>query len=129
LFVAVRADHAPQPVRRFPTFTRDLHTLADWLDQCGVRSVAMESTSVYWIPIYQTLEARGLEVYLVNAQQVKNVPGRKTYVSDCQWLQYLHSVGLLRASFRTPGAICAVRALWRRRGSLIQMAAEHIVHI
>jgi len=86
LFVAVRADRDPQPVRRFPTFTRDLHTLADWLQQCGVRSVAMESTSVYWIPIYQILEARGLEVCLVNAQHVKNVPGRKTDVSDCQWL-------------------------------------------
>jgi hypothetical protein len=79
-----------------PTFTRDLHALADWLEQCGIHSVAMESTSVYWIPIYQILEARGLEVYLVNAQHVKNVPGRKTDVSDCQWLQYLHSVGLLR---------------------------------
>ncbi len=89
----------------------------------------MESTSVYWIPIYQILEARGLEVCLVNAQHVKNVPGRKTDVSDCQWLQYLHSVGLLRASFRPPGAICAVRALWRHRGSLVQMAAEHIMHI
>jgi len=129
LFVAVGADRDPQPVRRFPTFTRDLHALADWLQQCGVRSVAMESTSVYWIPIYQILEARGLEVCLVNAQHVKNVPGRKTDVSDCQWLQYLHSVGLLRASFRPPGAICAVRALWRHRGSLVQMAAEHIMHI
>ena len=129
LFVAVGADHDPQPVRRFPTFTRDLHALADWLQQCGVRSVAMESTSVYWIPIYQILEARGLEVCLVNAQHVKNVPGRKTDVSDCQWLRYLHSVGLLRGSFRPPGAICAVRALWRHRGSLVQMAAEHIMHI
>ncbi|HME31644.1 MAG TPA: IS110 family transposase [Terriglobales bacterium] len=129
LFVAVGADRDPQPVRRFPTFTRDLHALADWLQQCGVRSVAMESTSVYWIPIYQILEARGLDVCLVNAQHVKNVPGRKTDVSDCQWLQYLHSVGLLRASFRPPGTICAVRALWRHRGSLIQMAAEHIMHI
>jgi transposase len=129
LFVAVGADRDPQPVRRFPTFTQDLRALADWLQRCGVRSVAMESTSVYWIPIYQILEARGLEVCLVNAQHVKNVPGRKTDVSDCQWLQYLHSVGLLRASFRPPGAICAVRALWRHRGSLVQMAAEHIMHI
>ena len=129
LFVAVSADRDPHPVRRFPTFTRDLHALADWIQQCGVRSVAMESTSVYWIPIYQILEARGLDVCLVNAQHVKNIPGRKTDVSDCQWLQYLHSVGLLRASFRPPGAICAVRALWRHRGSLVQMAAEHIMHI
>ena len=99
LYVAVSADRDSQPVRSFPTFTRDLHALADWLEQCGIHSVAMESTSVYWIPIYQILEARGLEVYLVNAQHVKNVPGRKTDVSDCQWLQYLHSVGLLRPVF------------------------------
>jgi hypothetical protein len=84
---------------------------------------------VYWIPAYQILEARGLEVYLVNAQHVKNVPGRKTDVSDCQWLQYLHSVGLLRASFRPPGFICAIRSLWRHRSSLIQMAAEHVLHM
>ena len=89
----------------------------------------MESTSVYWIPVYQILEARGLEVYLVNAQHVKNVPGRKTDVSDCQWLQYLHSVGLLRVSFRLPGFICAMRSLWRHRASLIQMGAEHVLHM
>ena len=129
LFVAVSADRDPHPVRSFPTFTRDLHALADWLEQCGIHSVAMESTSVYWIPIYQILEARGLEVYLVNAQHVKNVPGRKTDVSDCQWLQYLHSVGLLRASFRPPGFICAIRSLWRHSSSLIQMAAEHVLHM
>jgi transposase len=99
LFVAVSADRDPHPVRRFPTFTRDLHALGDWLEQCGIHSVAMESTSVYWIPIYQILEARGLEVYLVNAQHVKNVPGRKTDVSDCQWLQYLHSVGTAPCQF------------------------------
>jgi transposase len=98
LFVAVNADRDHQPVRSFPTRTRDLNALADWLQQCGVRSVAMESTSVYWIPVYQILESCGLGVCLVNAQQVKNVPGRKTDVSDCQWLQYLHSVRLLRAS-------------------------------
>ena len=89
----------------------------------------MESTSGYWIPVYQILETRSLEVYLVNAQHVKNVPGRKTDVSDCQWLQYLHSVGLLRASFRPPGFICAIRSLWRHRSSLIQMAAEHVLHM
>jgi transposase len=89
----------------------------------------MEATSVYWIPVYQILESRGLEVFLVNAQHVKNVPGRKTDVSDCQWLQYLHSVGLLRASFRPPGVICAIRSLWRHRNSLIQMAAEHVLHM
>ncbi len=129
LFVAVSPDRDFQPVRSFPTFTRDLNALADWLQQCGIRSVAMESTSVYWIPVYQILESRGLEVCLVNAQHVKNVPGRKTDVSDCQWLQYLHSVGLLRASFRPAGFICAIRSLWRHRSSLIQMAAEHVLHM
>src|SRR6202049_857365 len=75
LFVAVSADRDPQPIRSFPTFTRDLNALADWLQQCGICSAAMESTSVYWIPVYQILESRGLEVYPVNAQHVKNVPG------------------------------------------------------
>ena len=129
LFVAVSPDRDPEPVRSFPTFTRDLNALADWLQHCRIRSVAMESTSVYWIPVYQILESRGLEVCLVNAQHVKHVPGRKTDVSDCQWLQYLHSVGLLRASFRPPGVICAIRSLWRHRDSLIQMAAEHVLHM
>jgi transposase len=129
LYVAVPSDRDALSVRSFPTFTRDLNALADWLQQCGVRSVAMESTSVYWIPVYQILEARGFEVYLVNAQHVKNVPGRKTDVSDCQWIQYLHSVGLLRGSFRPPGVICAIRSLWRHRASLIQMAAEHVLHM
>lgn len=129
LYVAVPSDRDAESVRSFPTFTRDLNALADWLQQCGVRSVAMESTSVYWIPVYQILEARGFEVYLVNAQHVKNVPGRKTDVSDCQWIQYLHSVGLLRSSFRPPGVICAIRSLWRHRASLIQMAAEHVLHM
>jgi len=129
LFVAVPVDRDPEPVRSYPTFTKDLHELADWLQRCGIRSVAMESTSVYWIPVYQILEARGIEVFLVNAHYLKNVPGRKSDVSDCQWIQYLHCVGLLRASFRPPGVICAVRSLWRHRGSLIEMAAEHVLHI
>jgi hypothetical protein len=87
--------------------------LGTWpaLSAMRIRSVAMESTSVYWIPVYQIMEDRGLEVYLVNSRHVKNVPGRETDVSDCQWLQYLHSVGLLRASFRPPGVICAIRTL------------------
>ena len=129
IYVAVPADRDPEPVRRFSTFTRDLNELADWLEQCDIRTVAMESTSVYWIPVYQILEARGFEVCLVNAHYVKNVPGRKSDVSDCQWIQYLHSVGLLRASFRPTGEICAIRSLWRHRVSLIQMAAEHTHHL
>jgi len=116
-------------VRSFGSFTRDLHELADWLQECRVRTVAMESTGVYWIPLYQILETRGFQVFLVNAQHVKNVPGRKSDVSDCQWIQYLHSVGLLKASFRPPDEICVIRSLWRHRESLVHMAAEHIMHM
>jgi transposase len=106
VFVAVSPDRAAEPVRSFETFTRDLHEMADWLQSCGVRSVAMESTGVFWIPVFQILETRGFEVFLVNAQHVRNVPGRKSDVSDCQWIQYLHAVGLLTASFRPPDQIC-----------------------
>ena len=116
-------------MRSFGSFTRDLHELADWLQECRVRTVAMESTGVYWIPLYQILETRGFQVFLVNAQHVKNVPGRKSDVSDCQWIQYLHSVGLLKASFRPPDEICVIRSLWRHRESLVHMAAEHIMHM
>jgi len=129
IYVAVPPDRDEQATRRFTSFTSDLHALADWLQQCCIRTVAMESTGVYWIPLFQILEQRGLEVYLVNAHYLKSVPGRKSDVSDCQWIQYLHSVGLLRASFRPPDAICAVRSLWRHRGSLLQMASEHILHM
>src|SRR6202140_2560339 len=115
IFVAVPADHAEENVRSFPTFTQDLYALAEWLKQCGIKTVAMESTGVYWIPLFQILEERGLEVCLVNARHVKNVPGRRTDVSDCQWLQFLHSVGLLRASFRPEQAICMIRSLLRHR--------------
>jgi len=129
IFVAVPADRDSEPVRRFATFTQDLNALADWLTACHIHTVAMESTGVYWIPLHQILEGRGFEVYLVNAQYVRNVPGRKSDVSDCQWIQYLHSVGLLRASFRPPAEICAIRSLWRHRESLIQMASQHTLHI
>lgn len=116
-------------MRCFETFTRDLYKLADWPQKCCVRTVAMESSGVYWIPLYQILEARGFQVFLVNARHVKNVPGRKSDVSDCRWIQYPHSVGLLKASFRPPDEICVIRALWRHRESLVQMAAEHIMHM
>jgi len=129
IYVAVSSDHSEEPVRCFSTFTCDLHALADWLQQCGIDTVAMESTGVYWIPIFQILESRGLEVFLVNAHYLKSVPGRKSDVSDCQWIQYLHSVGLLQGSFRPPDKICAVRTLWRHRQSVLQMAAEHILHM
>jgi len=127
--VAVPGDADPRPVRTFTTFTDDLHALRDWLKACGIQTVAMESTSVYWIPLFQILEAAGLEVYLVNARHCKNLPGRKTDVSDCQWLQYLHSVGLLRASFRPPEHICAVRALLRHRTTLVRYAADQVRHL
>jgi transposase len=126
MFVAVPPDRDSDSVRSFGTFTRDLHELCDWLRSCSIRTVAMESTGVYWIPVFQLLETRGFEVFLVNASHVKNVPGRKSDVSDCQWIQYLHSVGLLKASFRPPDQICVLRSLWRHREGLVQMAAEHI---
>jgi len=125
-YVAVPADRDPTPVRAFQTVTADLHRLADWLQACGVTTVAIESTGVYWIPLYEILEARGLDVVLVNAQHVKNVPGRKTDVLDCQWLQQLHSVGLLRGSFRPTAAIAALRAYLRHRETLVQSAATHV---
>jgi transposase len=129
IFVAVPADRDPDPVRCFPTFTVDLERLADWLQQCQIRTVAMESTGVYWIPLFQILEKRALEVRLVNAHHVKNVPGRKTDVEDCQWIQHLHSVGLLRGSFRFDDEICAIRSLWRHRENLIQLATIHLQHM
>jgi transposase len=129
IFVAVPADRDTESVRSFPTFTQDLHTLADWLRQCRVDTVAMESTSVYWIPLFQILEARGIEVHLVNAQHVHHVPGRKSDVLDCQWLQYLHSVGLLRASFRPEHSVCEIRSLMRHRENLVQMACVHVQHM
>jgi transposase len=116
-------------VRRFATFTADLQALADWLEACGIETVAMESMSVYWIPVYEMLEARGFELYLVNAQQVKHVPGRKTDVLDCQWLQQLHTYGLLRGSFRPSQAICEVRTILRHRSKLIEYRAGHIQHM
>jgi transposase len=129
IFVAVPADRDRDSVRSFPTFTQDLYELADWLKQCRVDTVAMESTGVYWIPLFQILEARGIEVHLVNAQHVHHVPGRKSDVLDCQWLQYLHSVGLLKASFRPEQAVCEIRSLMRHRESLVEMSCVHVQHM
>ena len=125
-FVAVPPDRDPTPVRSFSTFTTDLLRLADWLIACRVTSVAMEATGVYWIPIYEILEARGIEVLLVNARHLKNVPGRKSDVSDCEWIRELHSVGLLRGSFRPTDAIVALRAYLRHRQTLIESAGTYI---
>jgi transposase len=126
---AVGADRTAEPVRSFGTFTTDLHRLVDWFAECGVETVVMESTSVYWIPVFELLEARGFEVFLVNAREAKHVPGRKTDVSDAQWLQRLHSHGLLRASFRPKGEIVELRAYLRQRERLLEYAASHIQHM
>src|ERR671916_2955339 len=126
---AVGPDRDPEPVRSFGTFTADLHRMADWFERCGVRTVAMESTGVYWIPAYEVLEQRGFAVVLVNARDAKHVPGRKTDVSDAQWLQRLHEHGLLRASFRPKGEVTALRAYLRQRERLLDYAASHIQHM
>src|ERR1700747_2947395 len=129
IWVAVAAERTEKSLRRFDAFTQDLKALVKWLLDCGVRSVAMESTGVYWIPLFQLLEDAGLKVCLVNARHVKNVPGRKSDVRDCQWLQYLHRVGLLLGSFRPAQAICATRSIYRYRQNLISMATEHVQHM
>ena len=129
IWAAVAPAALPAAVRKFGTFTPDLATLADWLVGCGVDTVAMESTGVYWIPVYEFLEARGLRVYVVNARHLKNVPGRKSDIQDCQWIQGLHSVGLLRGSFRPEAEIVALRAYLRHRAALIEYRAAHIQHM
>ena len=129
IYVAVPADRDAQPVRCFATFTQDLQAMTAWLLQCGIVTVAMESTGVYWIPVYEGLEDAGLRVCLVNSRHVKHVPGRKSDVSDCQWLQYLHSVGLLRAAFRPGQDVCAVRTVLRHRNELVAAASQHVQHM
>ena len=125
-FVAVPPDRDATPIRSFPTFTGDLHRLADWLTACRVTSVAREATGVYGIPIDEILDARGVVVLLVNAHHVKTVPGRKSDVSDCEWLRDLHIVGLRRGSFRPTEGIVALRAYLRHRDTLIQTAGAHV---
>lgn len=128
-FVAVPEGSCEQGVREFTSFTDDLHRMADWLLECGVTTVAMESTGIYWIPVFEILESRGLEVRLVNARHVKNVPGRKSDVLDCQWLQQLHSYGLLAGAFRPEEQVCALRAYVRQRMNLVRYASSHIQHM
>ena len=129
MYVSVPPDRDEQPVRVFATFTEDLQELIAWLLECGIRTVAMESTGVYWIPLYQMLEDHKIRVCLVNARHMKNVPGRRTDWHECQWLQYLHSVGLLRAAFRPEQAVCAVRRVLRHRAELVAMASQHVLHM
>jgi transposase len=129
IWVCVPEDRDKDSVRVFQTFTPDLHALADWLTACDVETVAMESTGVYWIPVYEILEARGFEVYLVNARHLKNVPTKKTDVLDCQWIQQLHTYGLLNASFRPEAEMVALRAYIRHRDNLIRYRTGHVQHM
>jgi hypothetical protein len=128
-YVAVPPDRDPNPVRCFKAFTADLHQLANWLLACGVTTVAMEATGVYRIPLYEILEAHGLEVMLVNARHIKNVPGRKSDAMDFEWLRELHSVGLLRGSFRPATAIVELRGYVRHRETLVQITATAVHRI
>ena len=128
-FVAVPPDRDDQPVREFASFTADLNRLADWLDACGVDTVAMESTGVYWIPLYELLESRGFTVLLVNARHVKNVSRRKSDVLDCQWLQQLMSFGLLHGAFRPAEQVCVLRSLSRQRTMLLRSQGRFVQHM
>jgi transposase len=127
--VAVPVGRDEVSVRKFEAFTTDLEALADWLESCGVMSVVMESTGVYWIPLYEMLEASGFEVKLVDARQVKNVSGRKSDVLDCQWLQQLHTYGLLAGAFRPPDKICTLRGYMRQKEMLVQASSMNIQHM
>jgi len=127
--VAVPEGRDTVSVREFGAFTTDLQALADWLQQCGVTTVAMESTGVYWIALFELLERRGFEVKLVDARHVKNVSGRKSDVLDCQWLQQLHTYGLLRGAFRPADEVCILRSYLRQREMLIQTSSMHIQHM
>jgi transposase len=129
MFVAVPPGRDQNPVRVFATFTEDLERFIDWLEQCGVTTVALESTGVYWIPLFEILEQRGIRPCLVNARHMKNVPGRRTDWHECQWLQFLHSVGLLRAAFRPGQDVCAVRTILRHRNELVAAASQHVQHM
>ena len=130
-FVAVPDGRDPegQSVRQFGAFTADLHALAEWLRRCGIDTVAMESTGVYWIPLFELLAGRGFAVKLVDPRQLKHVPGRKTDVLDCQWIQQLHTFGLLAAAFRPDDEVCVLRSYLRQRAMLVTYAAHHIQHM
>lgn len=128
-YVAVPEDRDEQPVRRFESFTQDLHELAHWLKECGIRTVAMESTGIYWLQLFVILEQEGFEVYLVNARHVKNVSGRKSDVLDCQWIQQLHSYGLLSASFQPDELTRSLRGYMRHRKHLTESYAKQVLHM
>jgi transposase len=128
-FVAAPPDRDDEPVCEFPSFTVDLNALADWLKACGVDTVAMESTGVYWIPLFELLESRGFTVLLINARHVKNVSGRKSDVLDCQWIQQLMTYGSLRGAFRPADQVCVLRSLWRQRAMLLRSQSRHVQHM
>ena len=128
-WVAVPPEKCAESVREFGVFTADLYAIADWLKQCRVKRVALESTGVYWIPLFEVLEEKGLEVRLVDARKVKNVSGRKSDLLDCQWLRQLHSYGLLAGAFRPAQEVLPLRAYLRQRQMLTQYAARHIQHM
>lgn len=128
-YVCVRDEADPDPVQCFGCFTPELERMAKWLKKCRVTTVALESTGVYWLPVFRVLEAHGLEVVLVNPRHVKHVPGRKTDVADCQWLQQLHSFGLLRGAFVPAQEIAALRTYARQRAELVTCAARQIQHM
>jgi len=128
IYAAVPAGRAEESVRCFGTFTCELREIVEWLESCDIKSVALESTGVYWIPIYELLDEAGFEICLVNARHLKHVSGRKTDVLDCQWLQQLHTYGLLQGSFRPSNETCALRALVRQRTMLIEYRSAHIQH-
>ena len=128
-FVAVSEARSERPVREFQAYTSELHRMAEWLLQCGVETVAMESTGVYWIPLFGVLEERGIEVMLVDPRRLKNVPGRKTDVSDCQWLQQLHTYSLLSGAFRPDAEIRRLRSYLRQRSMLVEYASHHVRHM
>ena len=128
-WVAIAPERDEKPVRSFDCFTPDLEEMADWLVAHGVKSVAMQSTGVYWIPVFEILQQRGLEVYLVNARHTKNLPGRKSDIAECQWLLKLHTFGLLNNSFQPSDEIRTARTLWRHRGSLVAQASSAIQRV
>lgn len=123
VFAAVPADRDEHPVRTCETFTSDLHQLAEWLKACGITTAAMESTGVYWIPVYEVLEQHGIKPCLVNPRNMKNVPGKRTDYHECQWIQHLHS------AFRPEAEVCAVRTLMRERNDLVQICSQHVFHM
>ncbi len=129
IWCCVPAENDTQIIRPFGSYTVDLHAIADWFDQHGIVTVAMESTGVYWIPLFEVLELRGFQCCLISAHSIKRVPGRKTDILDCQWIQTFHSYGLLQASFRPQADLVALRTLLRHRAQLIQHRAPHIQHM